>query len=272
MIKKNIIALIEKFPAVAGNLRNFKEVIDAKSTPIKTPWGFMLDGHKEMASGSFEPEETVIVQSLLNEVEVFINIGANIGYYCCHALALDKSVIAVEPNTRNLQYLLRNIRINGWSKNAQVFPLALGSGTDVLEMWGTGTGASLIKGWASNPESLVKLVPISTLDRVLGNEINNKKSLILVDIEGAESMMLQGALDTLSNNIKPIWLVEIATTEHQPAGVQFNPNFLFTFELFFRHGYSAFAVNDLERQIGMDEILKVIKNGLKFKTNNFVFR
>jgi FkbM family methyltransferase len=272
MIKNKMVAVIEHFPAFAAFLRNLKEIISLNDAALPTPWGFTLAGHKEMASGTFEPDETSVVRELLAEVDVFVNVGANIGYYCCHALSLRKAVIAVEPNARNLHYLLCNIRNNGWSKLAQVYPLALGSSTDILEMWGSGTGASLIKGWASNPESLVKLVPITTLDRVIGNELKSKKSLILVDIEGAENMMLQGAPQVMANDIRPIWLVEIATTEHQPTGTKFNPNFKNTFEMFFKLGYKAYAVNNISQEIGIHEIQCTVEKGFKFKTNNFIFK
>jgi hypothetical protein len=82
-----------------------------------------------------------------------------VGYYCCHTLGLGKPVIAVEPIARNLYYLLKNIRNNGWATEAQVYPVAVGCGTDILEMCG-GVGASLIRGWASIPESYVTRVPV----------------------------------------------------------------------------------------------------------------
>ncbi len=69
---------------------------------------------------------------------VLVNVGANVGYYCYHALSMGKPVIAVEPNTRNLHYLLKNIQNNGWAKLAEVFPVAMGSGADILQMWGEG--------------------------------------------------------------------------------------------------------------------------------------
>ena len=152
-----------------------------------------------MAAGTFELEETELVRKLLQEVDVLVNVGANVGYYCCHALSLGKPVIAMEPIARNLHYLLTNIRNNGWSQQAEVFPVALGRRTDILQMWGGGTGASLIKGWASIHESYVTQVPVLSLDRVLGDAIKGKKALILVDIEGAEFMMLQGAAQALQN-------------------------------------------------------------------------
>ena len=225
-----------------------------------------------MVSGTFEPEETEIVRKLLQEVDVLVNIGANVGYYCCHALSLGKSVIAVEPIARNLHYLLTNIRNNGWSQQAEVFPIALGNRVDILKMWGGGTGASLIKGWASIHEDYVKHVPVLSLDRVLGNAIKGKKALILVDIEGAEFMMLQGAVQALQNEPRPIWMMEISTTEHQPAGTSMNPNFEKTFDIFFECGYCAFTANSEAKKLDKHEISSIAAQQKRLATHNFVFR
>ncbi len=64
---------------------------------------------------------------------------------------------------------------------------------------GGGTGASLVKWWVAIPESYVTQVPILSLDSVLGDTLRGKKALILVDIEGAVLMVLQGANKTVMN-------------------------------------------------------------------------
>jgi len=119
------------------------------------------------------------------------------------------------------------------------FPLAVGSETAILDIWGGGTGASLIKGWASIPDNYVTRVPVLTLDRILGDSIKGKRTLILVDVEGAEYMMLQGARHSLENEPRLIWMAEISTTEHQPDGVSMNPYLKQTFDIFFEQGYKA---------------------------------
>lgn len=272
MIRKLIRSAIEPFPAVALFLRNVRDLLDQRDPPRPTPWGFTLAGHKAMAAGTFEPEETTLVRKLLQEVDVLVNVGANVGYYCCHALSLGKPVIAVEPIARNLHYLLKNIRNNGWASQAQVFSAALGSDTDILEMWGGGTGASLVKGWASIPEGYVTQVPVLSLDRVLGNSLQGKRALILVDIEGAEFMMLQGATQTLANEPPPIWMVEISTSELQPAGVTMNPDFANSFEMFFKRGYQAFTADESMQQITRQTVAEVVDGKRKLEMHNFVFR
>lgn len=273
MIKSSLRAIVERFPSFALLLRTIRDQMEKqRQKPKMTPWGFTLVGHEAMAAGIFEPQETQLVRDLLTEVDLLINVGANVGYYCCHALSLGKPVIAVEPIARNLHYLLKNIRNNGWATQAQVYPVAVGRSTDILDMWGGGTGASLIKGWASIPESYVTQVPILSLDRILGNTLDSKRALILVDIEGAELMMLQGAVETLSHEPKPIWIIEISAREHQPVGIMMNPSFEQTFELLFSCGYRAFTADEQQNEVTLDMVREIAAGELDPKTHNFLFK
>lgn len=269
MLKKYI---RKRFPGLVQFRIDMRDWLDRRSPPRVTPWGFTLAGHEAMAAGTFEPDETSLVRQTLKEVDVLINVGANVGYYCCHALSMGIPVIAVEPINRNLHYLLTNILNNGWSQKVEVFPIALGASKNILEMWGGGTGASLVKGWASAPPEYVTHVPVLTLDRILGESIKGKRALILVDIEGAEFPMLQGAFETLRNDPKPIWIVEIASTEHLPKGTTMNPNYSKTFQLFFECGYSAVTANSRMDKIFQVDVDEVVSGAKKLQTHNFIFR
>jgi hypothetical protein len=55
------------------------------SPPGLKALGFVLDGPAVMREGPFEPEETALVLALLDAAEVLVNVGANVGYYVCHA-------------------------------------------------------------------------------------------------------------------------------------------------------------------------------------------
>jgi len=272
MLRALIRSRIDRNPNLALFLRNIRDLLDRRDSPRATPWGFKLSGHAAMAEGVFEPEETRLVRDLLQDVDILVNVGANIGYYCCHALSLGKPVIAVEPITRNLHYLLQNIRINGWAEQSEVYPVALGSASGILEMWGGGTGASLIKGWASIPENYVTQVPVLTLDRVLGDSLRSKRALILVDIEGAEWMMLQGAAATLKNDPRPVWMIEISATDHQPQGTPLNPHFAATFNQFFASGYRAWTVDAAAQEWLREDVEAVIRGRKVPSTHNFLFR
>jgi len=262
--------LVDRFPGIASVYRSVRDQLDSKERPTETPWGFKLAGHAAMAQGIFEPQETEIVRNILKDVDVLVNVGANIGYYCCHALSMGKSVIAFEPIQRNLGYLYRNIRANGWS-TIEVYPLALSSSVGILEIYGGNTGASLVKGWADIPGNYATLVPSLTLDLLLGTRLRGQKVLVIVDVEGAEHSMLNGATKMLSNDPRPIWMVEISAREHQPSGRETNPHFKDTFDLFFKNGYQPFLLEKDLRRLTAEEVDLASVGRLTLPTHNFLF-
>lgn len=137
---------------------------------------------------------------------------------------------------------------------------------------GWGTGASLIKGWASIPESYKTYVPVLTLDRILADRLRGNRALILADIEGAEWMMLQGAAATFRNEPRPIWMIEISTIEHQPEGTPLNPHFQSTFELFFAAGYRAWGADAKGWEWLSSDVDAVMQGKRRPSTHNYVFR
>lgn len=254
-VAKSLIALarpiVERFPRVAAVYRSARDQLAFMKAPEATPWGFKLAGNSAMVRGTFEPTETELVRNILKNVDCLVNVGANIGYYCCHALSMGKSVIAFEPIQRNLRYLCSNIKSNGWS-GPEIYPIALSNTVGVLEIYGSDTGASVVKGWAGIPESHVGLAPSSTMNVVLGSRLRGRKVLVLVDIEGAESQMLEGASEMLVNDPKPTWLLEICFTENHPDGI--NKDFARIFDLFWSHGYQAISVDGGMRVVTRDDL------------------
>jgi len=263
--------IVECFPRLASFWRNLRDQLDLVKRPKITPWGFKLAGNATMAQGTFEPIETSFVRNTLKNIDILVNVGANIGYYCCHALSMGKSVIAFEPIPRNLSYLCKNIKNNNWAC-AEIYPIALSNDVGVIEIYGGNTGASLVRGWANTPESYSSLVPCSTMDIVLGTRLRGQRALILIDVEGAEKWVLEGANLMITNDPKPIWLVEIVAKDHQPSGIDMNPHFMSTFELFFQNGYDAFIVDQEMQPITIEDIELISKGSLELGTYNFLFQ
>lgn len=262
--------LDDRAPRIATTYRSVRDQLDFMEEAKATPWGFKLAGNAAMAQGTFEPTETELIRSILKQVDILVNVGANVGYYCCHALSLGIPIIAFEPIERNLRYLYKNIKINGWS-GAEIYPIALSNFVGVLEMYGGNTGASVVKGWAGIPESYVALVPSSTMDVVIGTRLQGKRVLLVVDVEGAEKGVVEGATKMLTNNPKPIWVIEITTTDHQPHGVAINPNLKSIFELFFKNDYRSFTVDREIRPVTIEDVDLVLNGSQTFGTYNFIF-
>lgn len=264
--------IIYRLPILAIFLRRVRGFINAKRKPTKTKFGFFLKGNKLMESGDFEVEETSLITKLICNVDVFINVGANIGYYCCFALQCGKKTIAFEPLLENLKYLYENIELNGWEDGIEIYPVALSEKIGIAKMYGMGTGASLIGGWAGNSEKYYHNVPMNSFDNVISNRFINEKMLILIDVEGAEYVVLKGAMNLINREQKPIWFIEISIAEHQPIGRKINPDLLDTFSLFWDAGYKSVMAESRLREVNYGDIKKIVdRQDDTLRTHNFIF-
>ncbi len=222
----------------------------------ETCFGFRIEGNAAVQSGTYEPDETQTILGYLGEVDVFVDVGANIGYFVCLARAHDKHVVAVEPLQQNLDVLYRNLLANGYT-DVEVFPLGLSGRADIVELYGGGTGASMIDRWAGTSGVLRRAVATSTLDTLLGGRFDGKRLLIKMDVEGAEYQVLEGATAMLAAVPGPVWLLEICLTEHHPAGV--NPHFADVFERFWSHGYRARTAGEQSRPVQRADVERWVR-------------
>jgi len=270
--------IIKKIPFIPTIYRNIRDSRSANRDAVMTHFGFKIIAGEEMQLGKFEPVDTKIFRKLADGVDVVIDAGAHFGYYCLHALSLNKHTIAFEPMPLNAKTLVRNIFLNGWGDNAEVFQLALADKPGILEMYGGGkheggTGASLIKGWAGFSSKAPTLVPVSSLDLVIGNRLAGSDVLILADVEGAEFELLKGAKNMLKSEPRPVWIVEISLTAHQPKGRATNPNYLATFEMFWEAGYDAYCADENAklRLCDKESIRKNAAEAEQHFFSNFIF-
>jgi len=253
--------------AVARAIRQYNIL---SQIPKTTPWNFKFIGPCGMVDGTFEQSETMVVRSCITYTDIFINVGANVGFYCAHALDLERPCIALEPHPDNVSVLLRNLKINQWQ--AEVHPVACASKPDVLELYGGGTAASLLPGWMGLPTANSILVPVLKLDDVVGSRFANQRIFCLVDVEGAELGVLDGARQFLNRNIKPLWMMEICIDEHFATANGRNPAMLETFDRFFSSGYRAFSAEEGLREVHRAEVALIAAGGRNtLQGHNFIF-
>lgn len=270
-IVRMIRSVVDRVPAMGLAYRSWRDSRSLIREPVVTPLGFRFVGHRDMEQGRYEQAEVETVRKYLRDAEVLVNVGANIGYYCCIAKNDGKQVIAIEPIDLNLQYLYLNLKANGW-QDVEVIPLAVSNRVGLTEIHGWGTGASLIHGWAGTPRGFSRTVPVSTLDTILGSRLTGRRCVFLVDVEGSEKQVIEGAMQQLRLAPKPVWIVEISVTEHQPEGVTLNPNLLDTFELFWSNGYRASTVEKQPRLVTREDVIQMIATRRSaYKTHNFLF-
>lgn len=163
-------------------------------------------------SESFDVIESELMK--LNEGDVFVDIGANIGYLTILAskrVGASGHVYSYEPSEREYSRLLRNLAVNKTS-NVHASRLALSNFTGQVALWVSEehTGLNRILSPGANVAGDVS-VPVSRLDELL---YLPEIKLIKIDVEGAEFLVLEGmtalfnrtAIDSIVVEITPDFL------------------------------------------------------------------
>jgi FkbM family methyltransferase len=265
-VAKRIRNTLKHHPTLALGLRAVREEWKWRTSKTAlTPYGFRLAGNRAMQDGSFEPEETKLIRGLSEQFDVLIDVGANIGYYACLALHARKRIVAFEPLHENLRWLYRNLDDNGWT-DAEIWPIGLANAPGLMVLYGGGTGASFVKGWAGISHSFKRFVPVNTLDNILANRFLNERLLIKVDVEGAELDVLKGAIRMLTRNA--IWMIEITLCDHRTTP---NPRFSETFEVFWRHGYSCVSADNTRIHVTKGDIQRWVTSTERALPTNWLF-
>lgn len=269
-MKRIIVRAVDNWaPGIGYFLRKMRDDHIARQPAIPTPFGFRFAGSDSMATGLFEVEELELFRRCLKASKVCIDIGANIGLYSCLAAQSGVHVIAIEPLASNLRLLYRNLALNGFEA-AEIYPVGLSKEAGVGHMFGRGTGASFVAGWAETTTAHPTIVPMTTLDILVGNRFAGVPITIKMDVEGFEYTALQGARATLALSPKPTWLVEICMNEHFPGGP--NQRFLETFSMFWDYGYIARTADRDLRVVNRQDVIEWQTEGrVSFGSHNYLF-
>ena len=146
--------------------------------------------------------------------EVIVDIGANVGYTALLALLqnADKRYVLVDPNPLALADASKNLILNGLGKNASIFQAFVGDKKgEKVKFYTVGSGAagSMFKSHATTAAMIDSwfYVETWTLDTIM-EYYQIVPTLIKIDVEGAESLVLEGANET-TLRYKPTYFVEM---------------------------------------------------------------
>ncbi len=139
----------------------------------------------------YEPHVTALIKKVLGKDDVFLDLGANLGYFTMLTSSIVKGngkVIAFEPNPQNLQLIYSSILQNE-AKNIVVYPYAVSNVATILRFVTVGSNGGVVT-QNSKEQNHSLLVQSVTLDSMLKDEpvIN----FIKIDIEAHEPFALAG--------------------------------------------------------------------------------
>ena len=171
-------------------------------------------GRSLYIDGSFEFDNFLhTLEILKNKIkkETLIDIGANIGSICIPAIkrGIFKNCLAVEPEPYNFDLLTKNIFINNLSNKIQTFNVALGQfdGQKLkFEKSEDNYGDHRVKSNSTEKnyfnEDKRKIIDVETktLDKIT-QDLDPKKTLLWIDVQGYEGFILEGGINTLSKKL-----------------------------------------------------------------------
>ena len=145
---------------------------------------------------------------------IIFDIGCNIGYTALLALIQNsnKQILLVDPNPEALQKAATNLIQNGLANKAH-FMAAFVSDTldDTMKFYTVGSGAagSMYASHAETAASMNSFLEVKTVTLDYISEFYNiKPDLVKIDVEGAETLVMQAAKKT-ANTSKCSFFIEM---------------------------------------------------------------
>jgi FkbM family methyltransferase len=167
-------------------------------------------GAQEFASG-FEEGTLRFFDAVLPSCDHMIDCGAYIGFTALYAASHDVDVTAFEPSRVNFQFLSANVEVNLFlASRIAVYNHGIGATDEHVTLYAKGyadSGSSVFqvvergRAIAGRPDARVELRAAPDLLRRAGL---NARTLLKIDIEGAEYAVLPALADLLAER-KP-WL------------------------------------------------------------------
>lgn len=213
------------------------------------------------SDGTISPyHEKEIIEDVLSSTkdgDVFFDVGANFGRYCCVVSALydEVEIIAVEPNPSTARILRENIKTNGLNGNVFECALSDAEGEMTLSMADTPERSRLNTSKNSKADDGIS-VRVKRGDSFIQEHGLNLPTIVKIDVEGAELDTITGMADTLKRQecrllyceVHPFLMQKFDSTEEE----------LFTKLAEFGFEYETISKREVEYKNGK-ELQKFIK-------------
>lgn len=180
--------------AVAETSHGFKLLVDTSKMVEKQIYYF----------GEWEPNFSRYLVDMPMRQRVFVDIGANIGYFSLLASRLYAEVVSVEASPSTYSRLTANLQRNS-TRNIRALNVAVGPEVGRAAFYldeAHRGGASLLPGEGRAFEAEVDVKP---LELILAESVLDRVGMIKVDVEGIEHVVLDqiyGLLDKMPRDLR----------------------------------------------------------------------
>ncbi|MGA2741624.1 MAG: FkbM family methyltransferase [Bryobacteraceae bacterium] len=154
-------------------------------------------GQHILKTGAYEPHVTAVMREVLRPGMVFVDVGANIGFFTLLARSLvgrGGRVYAFEPNPRNTALLHLSLEANSF-QDVELFPFALADSARLFVYDAQGSNG-VITAFDGDLKTLASRMVIRSvnLDQLLQMD---RCDVVKIDVEGAEGLAIRGAMRTI---------------------------------------------------------------------------
>lgn len=210
--------------------------------------------------GRWEPAVASWLLKNYNPATVFLDIGANFGYFSILLGSVVDSdaggkVYAFEPNPHMVELLTKSVNINGFGNRITVVPEAVGDKSEALPLYESTEGlfgsTTLLESPTSKNLRNDKVINVDTLDAIIERLDIKNVSLIKMDIEGFEEKAFKGMQRIFSENKSLKMIMEFSPLLYQ------KPLLFFT-KILENFNYIA-VLNDEGQEISIDKYEQVIQ-------------
>lgn len=213
-----------------------------------------------LSDGVYERCTTELFKSLLKPGMVVLDIGANFGYYGLIAARFVGStgkVYAFEPEPKNFRLLVNNVKLNAL---ANMIPLQIAlsneNGKASLFLHKTNLGAHSIRQRNVMTVGDVVEIETTTLDNFVQRKMETQRvDLIIMDVQGAEGLVIAGADQTLRRNDVKI-LMELWPCGLRNAGT--DPRDLI--RKLYGYGFAITVIAEPGAAADLLELAEILKN------------
>lgn len=200
--------------------KNFESIVKSQWIAVEVmddfvQWVNLTDNYvsRGCMSDNYEPNETAFLKSRVKEGDEVLDIGANIGWFtllACKLTGPKGKVHSFEPRPDTSRMLQRTISMNNLEDRVTLWQAALSDETGELHLnWGQNTdnpGGSFVSRDTHESSGYEQATVMARrLDDLLPEAAPD---FIKIDVEGAEPMVINGAINAIRRK-KPAILSEL---------------------------------------------------------------
>lgn len=167
----------------------------------------MSSAELQIFTGLYDYHEMFFLLHYLSPDDLFVDVGANVGVYTVLASAVKGSgSISLEPVPGTYQHLLNNIALNHIGDKVKALNIGVGEKSGELRFTkNLNSAVNHVQADTEDKQDSV-VVKVDSLDHILAGE---NPSLVKIDVEGFETMVIKGASDVLKRESLRAIIIEL---------------------------------------------------------------